>query len=204
MAPELYLAFLFATAVLMMIPGPNVALIIANSVASGTRYGLLTVAGTSAAMLVQLALFGLGMTALLGTMAEWFNWLRWAGAAYLVWIGVQQWRAPAIDLTRTPAQLRPAREIVLRGALVSMTNPKTLVFYGAFFPQFVSDKAGIGPQVLLLSVTFLAVAVLFDCGWAVLAGRLRGVLALHGRLRNRITGGLLVGAGAGLAMARLK
>ncbi len=201
---NLYFAFVLATAILMLIPGPNVALIVANSVAFGTRYGLLTVLGTSTAMVLQLALFALGMTALLGLLAQWFQWIRWIGVAYLVWIGIQQWRAAAVDLTKARPERKPAREIFLRGALVSMTNPKTLVFYGAFFPQFVDAGADMGQQILLLSATFLALAVLLDGTWAVLAGRLRGVLARHGKLRNRITGGLLMGAGAGLAMARLK
>ncbi len=204
MGINLYLAFVLATSVLMLMPGPNVALIVANSVAFGTRYGLLTVAGTSAAMIVQLMLFALGMTALLGVMAQWFEWIRWIGVAYLVWIGVQQWRAPAIDLTRTQPERRPAREIFLRGVLVSMTNPKTLVFYGAFFPQFVTPGADLAWQIAVLSLTFVGLAVLLDGSWAVLAGRLRGVLARQGRLRNRVTGGLLIGAGAGLALARLK
>ena len=201
---QLYFAFVLATAVLMLIPGPNVALIVANSVAFGTRYGLLTVIGTSSAMVVQLGLFALGMTAVLGVMAQWFEWIRWVGVAYLLWIGIQQWRAAPEDLTKARPERRPAREIFLRGALVSMTNPKTLVFYGAFFPQFISAGADLGRQVLLLSGTFLVLAVLLDGTWAVLAGRLRGLLSTHGRLRNRITGGLLMGAGAGLALARLK
>jgi len=94
-------AFVLATVILLLIPGPNVALIVANSVAYGARYGLLTVAGTSTAVVLQLALTGLGMTEVLGTLGHWFEWLRWIGAAYLVWIGVQQWRAAAVDLTRT-------------------------------------------------------------------------------------------------------
>src|ERR1700687_4704910 len=96
---ELYLTFVAATAILILIPGPNVALIVANSVAYGTRFGLLTVAGTSSAMVLQLALTALGMTALLGTLATWFEWIRWIGVFYLLWLGVRQWRAPPVDLT---------------------------------------------------------------------------------------------------------
>ena len=199
---ELYLAFVAATVLLMLIPGPNVALIVANSVAYGARYGLLTVAGTSAAMIPQLVVAALGMAALLGAVGQWFEWLRWAGVAYLLWLGVQHWRAPAADLTRAePAAPLKAR-IFGRGLLVSLTNPKTLLFYGAFFPQFVSADAAIGPQVALLAATFLAIAVAVDSGWALLAGRARPLLARRGRLRNRLTGGLLIGAAAGLAIAR--
>jgi len=82
-------------------PRPNVSLIVANSIAYGTRYGLLTLAGTSAAMVLQLAFTVLGLTALLGAMATWFEWLRWLGVVYLLWLGIRQWRAPPVDLTRT-------------------------------------------------------------------------------------------------------
>jgi len=92
--------------------------------------------------------------------------------------------------------------IFARGFLVGLTNPKTLLFYGAFFPQFITPAADAGEQLLLLAVTFLAVAIVCDSLWAILAGRLRALLVAHTRLRNRITGGLLVGAGLGLAMAR--
>lgn len=201
--PGLYLAFVLATSVLILMPGPNVALIVANSMAYGTRFGLLTVAGTSTAMVVQLALTWLGMTALLGAMAGVFEWVRWVGVAYLLWLGVRQWRAAVVDLSAVRAQPRSARAIFWRGALVSLTNPKTLLFYGAFFPQFVTPRGGpVWAQVLVLAATFLVVAVVLDSAWAVAAGRARGLLARRGRLRNRISGGMLVGAGIGLALAR--
>ena len=200
-ALHLYLAFIAATTILMLIPGPNVALIVANSVGHGTRYGLLTVAGTSSAVVVQLALTVIGLTALLGTLGVWFEWVRWIGVGYLLWLGVRQWRAPAIDLARTGAQPRSGRTIVLRGFLVSLTNPKTLLFYGAFFPQFMTSERS-GGELLLLGGTFLALAILLDSLWAILAGRARFLLARRGKLRNRLSGGLLIGAGLGLAAAR--
>ncbi len=197
-------AFMMATVVLLLIPGPNVALIVANSVAYGPRYGLLTVAGTSTAVVLQLALTGLGMTEVLGALGHGFQWLRWIGAAYLVWIGVQQWRAAPTDLTRTAPQPRSARAIYGRAVLVSLTNPKTLLFYGAFFPQFIVPSHGVAAQVLTLSAVFLILAIMIDSLWAFAAGRARSVLAVHGRLRNRLSGGMLVGAGVGLALARPK
>jgi homoserine/homoserine lactone efflux protein len=197
----LYLGFVLASTILILIPGPNVSLIVANSIAYGTRYGLLTVAGTSSAIVVQLALATLGLTATLDMLAGAFEWIRWIGVAYLLYLGVRQWAAAPVDLTRTRPQPRSIRAITLRGFLISLTNPKTLLFYGAFFPQFLSSDAPIGPQVLLLSVTFLAIAAALDTGWALLAGRVRGVLAIRGRLRNRLSGGFLIGAGLGLALA---
>jgi threonine/homoserine/homoserine lactone efflux protein len=199
--PGLYLAFVLATVVLMLIPGPNVALIVANSIAYGTRYGLLTLAGTASAMVPQLLLTALGMTALLGALGGWMEWLRWAGVLYLVALGVRQWRAAPPDLARIAAQPRAPQRLYLRGLLVSLTNPKTLFFYGAFFPQFVAADRPAGPQLGLLCVTFLAVALVLDSLWALLAGRARPLLAARGRLRNRLAGGALIGAGVGLALA---
>lgn len=202
MSLDLYLAFVAASAILILIPGPNVALIVANSVAHGSRFGLLTVAGTSSAVVVHLALTVLGATAILNFLAASFDWLRWAGVVYLVWLGVRAWRAPAVDLAGTEAQARSVRLIFARGFLVGLTNPKTLLFYGAFLPQFITPGPSAPDQLRLLAVTFLVVAVVLDGLWAVLAGRLRALLGAHARLRNRLTGGLLVGAGLGLALAR--
>lgn len=200
---DLYLAFIAACVVLIAIPGPNVALIVANSVAHGARYGLMTVAGTASAMVLQLALVVLGASALLGMLANLFDWLRWLGVAYLVWLGVRTWRAAATDLAGTQAEPRSMASIFSRGFAVSLTNPKTLLFYAAFLPQFVGIGDGEATyQLLLLAGTFLVVAVLLDGAWALLAGRLRSLLQARTRLRNRITGSLLIGAGVGLAFAR--
>ncbi|HZS81774.1 MAG TPA: LysE family translocator [Stellaceae bacterium] len=198
---HLYLAFILATSILILMPGPNVALIVANSVAYGTRYGFLTVAGTSSAQLVQLALTALGMTAVLGVLAAWFEWIRWAGVLYLLYLGIKAWRAKPVDLARTEAQPKSFRAIYARGLLVSLTNPKTLLFYSAFFPQFVVMNDRVDAQIAILAATFLVIAILLDGAWALLAGRARAVLATRARLRNRLTGGLLIGAGFGLALA---
>jgi homoserine/homoserine lactone efflux protein len=202
MHAELYIAFVIATTILMLIPGPNVALIVANSVAHGPRYGLLTVAGTSSAMVIQLALTGLGMSEVLGNLAHVFECVRWIGVIYLIYLGVKQWMAVPVDLSRVRPQRKSVRAIYLRGFLVSLTNPKTLLFFGAFFPQFLIPGGSMGEQIVLLSVTFLLLAILLDGSWAILAGRLRTLLARRGRLRNRLSGGMLAGAGLGLALAR--
>ena len=199
---HLYLAFFAATVVLALIPGPNVAVITANSVAYGARFGLLTVAGTSTAITVQLVLTGLGLSAALGTLGAWFEWIRWIGAAYLIYLGIAQWRTVALDLTATPPTPRSARCIYGRGVLVALTNPKTLLFYGAFFPQFVTPGEHEARQLTLLLATCLVVAIVIDGLWALLAARLRHLVAARSRLHNRLSGGLLIGAGLGLALAR--
>jgi homoserine/homoserine lactone efflux protein len=202
--PHLLLAFVGAVALLMLTPGPNVALIVANSVAYGPRYGLVTMAGTTSAMVPQLLLVGFGLAETMGHLGVWFDWLRWAGVVYLVCIGVRQWRAPVVDLTKTPPERKSLRAIWLRAFTVSLTNPKTLFFFGAFFPQFVKPDGDIGTQMALLSVTFIVIAVLVDAGWALVAHSGRRFLAARGRLRNRISGGLMIGAGAALALTRTR
>ena len=169
--------------------------------AYGARFGLLTVAGTVSAQIVQLCLVALHMAQILGEMGVWFDWLRWVGVAYLLYLGVMQWRAPPVDLTRIQPEPKSPRAIYMRALLVSLTNPKTLFFYGAFFPQFIVLDRPVGSQVALLSVTFLVLAMLIDGAWALLAGRARGVLARRGRLRNRVAGGFLIGAAGALALA---
>ena len=201
-ALDIFLAFVAATALLMVIPGPNVALIVANSVAHGTRFGLLTVAGTASGVVVQLALTVLGASAALDFLAASFDWLRWAGVAYLIWLGIAAWRAPPVDLTQVRPQARSVRAIYLRGLLVCLTNPKTLLFCGAFLPQFVTPGPDATRQLALLAVTFFVVSTVLDSVWAMLAGRLRALLVARARLRNRVTGGLMIGAGLGLALAR--
>lgn len=199
---EMLLAFIGATIVLGLIPGPNVALNVANSVTYGPRYGFLTVAGTSAAMIPQLALTCIGTAAALRFLSDAFEILRWAGVAYLVYIGWRQWTAPIVDLAAIHAQQKSVKTIFWRGFLVSMTNPKTLLFYSAFFPQFVDAQEPVLPQLVSLSAIFLGVMTMIDCAWSLLAGSARRFLATRGKLRNRIGGGFLIAAAAGLALAR--
>ena len=198
---SLYLGFLATCLVLMVMPGPNVALIVANSLAHGTRYGLMTVAGTSTAITLHLIATFFATASLFTLLASSFEYLRWLGAAYLAVLGVRTWRQQHDELAVAP-QRRSMRVVFVRGVAISLTNPKVLFFYGAFFPQFIVANEPIGPQLLALTSTFLILAIVFDCGWAILAGRLRGVLAGYTRLRHRVTGGVLIAAGVGLATAR--
>ncbi|HEX3982275.1 MAG TPA: LysE family translocator [Acidisoma sp.] len=199
---HLYGAFVLVTVILGCIPGPNVALIVANSVAHGLRHGLATVAGTVSAQVIQLVAVSLGLTALLESMGVWFMLLRWVGVLYLLYLGYRQWRAPAVDLTRVHAGARvPLRAILPRAAAVSLTNPKVLLFLGALFPQFISTAHPVQPQVVLLAITFLVIIGILDSSWAIAAGRARLLLSRHARLRNRVSGGMLMAAAAGLAVA---
>lgn len=203
MAVELYVAFVLASVLLIVIPGPNVALIVANSLTHGVRAGLMTVAGTSAAMVIQLSLTVAGLSGMLALFSHWFEWLRWLGVAYIVYLGIKAWTAKADDgRSNVRADAQAARVMFGRGFLVSLTNPKTLLFYGAFLPQFVTAGDAATAQLSLLAVTFLTIAVVLDSGWAILAHRMRGVAGVGGRMLNRLTGGILITAAAGLALAR--
>ncbi len=201
---ELYLAFVAATVVLFLIPGPAVALIVATALAHGARGALVSVAGVSTAVVGQLVVVGLGMASAMALLAEWFEWLRWAGVAYLVYLGIRQWRASPVALGDVAAPRASRARLYWTGVVVNATNPKTLFFYAAFFPQFIDPARALGPQIAALCVTFLVVQTLLDGSYALLGGRLRPWLVSRGRarIRNRVTGGLLIGAGLGLALAR--
>jgi len=201
---DLYLAFVAAAAVLIIMPGPIVTLVVANSVTYGTRSALSTVAGAQSGHFLLLLVVAAGMTSLMHLMAEGFEWLRWVGVAYLVWLGLQRWRAgPAAEVD--PAGLAVSgRRLFWQGFLVSITNPKTLFFYAAFFPQFVDPVLPPALQLTVLCGTFLVIATLFDSSYAVLAGRARGWLRDRRRMKlcDRIIGTFLIAAGAWLALAR--
>lgn len=201
MSLEIWLAFVLATAVLILIPGPTVAVIIANSISQGRGAGLAVVAGSSAAQALHLAAFAVGMAAVLGALSQFFEILRWLGVAYLTYLAWRAWT------DRTPLQEgapsgKKFTEIFVQGFVVTLTNPKTLFFYAAFFPQFMSADAAPGPQLAILSATFLAVAAILDAAWALTAGAARPALLKIGRWRNRLTGGFLFAASAGLALVR--
>ena len=201
---NLYLAFVAATTLLILIPGPAVSLIVANSLAYGGRSALVTVAGSSTAILMHLAILALGMTSMLLVLSEWFEVLRWAGVAYLIYLGVQHWRAKPAALDAAAVNSVSQRRLYWQGFVVNATNPKTLFFYAAFFPQFVDPALPATQQMLLLCATFLTIATILDGGYALIGGRLRGYLGdlRRARIRNRITGTLIIGAGLGLALAR--
>ncbi len=204
MSLELYLTFVAATTVLIIVPGPTVTLVIANSLAHGSRRALLTVAGSQCALAIQLAVVALGLTSLMFVLAEWFEWLRWLGVAYLLWLGVQRWRAAGEQRDEGEARPTSSRRLFGQGFLVTLSNPKVLFFHAAFFPQFVDPAAPVAFQLAVLCTSFLCIALLLDGGYAILAGRLRGWLATPSKMRisDRITGTLLIGAGLWLAAAR--
>jgi threonine/homoserine/homoserine lactone efflux protein len=199
----LYAAFLAATAVLILVPGPVFTLVVTESARHGRRVGFATVLGTTIAGAVQLALVVLGLAALISAFSGLFAVVRWAGAAYLVYLGVRAlWRA---GRGHEPAPLTPearAGAAFRRGLLVSLSNPKSLVFHSAFLPQFVDPALPAGPQLALLGASYVAVAFTLDSCW-MLAGSSLGARLVTRRSRallERLSGGVLIAGGVSLAV----
>ncbi len=201
---NLWLAFIVASIVVAIIPGPVVTMVIANSLAHGYRTGVRSIVGVVCGNAILFAIGGLGMAWILSLLANWFDIIRWAGAAYLVYLGIRQWFARPVGLDETLNEAPSRTSVFWTGFIVAVTNPKTIVFYAAFFPQFMDPALPSGGQLIVLSVTFLVVVNGIDLMYAALAGRLRPLLTgeRRGRIRNRITGVLLMGTGAAMALAR--
>jgi threonine/homoserine/homoserine lactone efflux protein len=194
------LALIVATSVLVLIPGPNVALIVATSLRNGLRLGLITAAGTTVGIGIQLFTVIAGMAALIDLAASALTWIKWLGVAYLIYAGIRSWREPADDLRQVPAQ--SGHGVFWRAVLIAVVNPKTLLFNAAFLPQFVSGSGDATGQLMLVTGVYLVVIVIGDGLWALFAASARRFLGRLGPLRQRITGGFLVAGGLGLALTR--
>jgi threonine/homoserine/homoserine lactone efflux protein len=203
MSLQVYLAFVAACIALALLPGPMVTLVIANGLRHGTRAALTNIAGAQLGLGIVIGIVAVGLTSLMATMGYWFDWVRFAGAAYLVWLGIKLIRAPAEGVTADAPPPPPRGGFFLQGLLVLLSNPKVLVFFGAFIPQFVDMEKDHASQVLLLGFTFNVVAGITDALYALLAGRARSFFsARRTRLMSRISGGFMVGGGIWLALTR--
>jgi threonine/homoserine/homoserine lactone efflux protein len=204
MSLHLYAAYVLACVVLVIVPGPSVTLVVANGLRHGTRAGLLTVAGTLLGLTVIIAVVGLGLTSAIEALGRWFDWLRLIGAAYLVWLGWRMLRAEGAIQAQAGAKAPPGG-FLTQGLLVSLSNPKTLVFFGAFFPQFIDPAGDYTFQIVIMGVTMIAVAAVSDSAYALLSGRAGRRLSGHRvRLMSRLSGGLLIGGGVWLALSRAR
>lgn len=203
---HLFLAFCLAVTVLVLLPGPIVTLVIANSLSHGSRTGLATVAGASIGNALLLAATAIGLVTVFSLLSEVFEVVRWFGATYLIWLGLKAWRAHSGKLSEAiaPPAPRSAQAVGLQGFLIAVTNPKAIVFYIAFLPQFVDPHLPAGPQLVAMSGAMIAIALVTDTTYALLAGRIRGWFTSPGRrrLQGRITGTLLIGTGCTLLLAR--
>lgn len=204
MSPELYFTYLLAGLVIVLVPGPTVTVIIANSLTHGTRAGLLNVAGTQLGLGLMMVAVAIGLTSLIATMGVWFDWVRLAGAGYLVWLGWKLLRAPVAFDAQAGAPA-PRGGFFLQGLMVILANPKALLLFGAFIPQFIDPTGDYVWQVILLGVTFMVEAAVSDSVYAVLTGRARALLSGRRALMlSRGAGLFLIGGGAWLALLRAR
>ncbi len=197
-----YLAYVAACVAIVIVPGPSVTVIIANSLRHGAGAGLLNVAGTQAGLIILLVVLAAGLNTIVEHLGEVFDWIRLFGAAYLVWLGIKLWRAGG-NLGMDEAKPAPKRGFFWQGFLVLLSNPKALLFFGAFIPQFIDPAGNAMVQTLILGGTFMAVATVLDGAYAVASGRAGSWLSKRNLIVvERISGSCLIGGGAWLALTR--
>jgi threonine/homoserine/homoserine lactone efflux protein len=198
-----WLIYLVAVIGLSLTPGPNGLLALTHGALYGPRRALLTVFGgvSGFTALIALSMFGLG--AVLQASSNALLVLKWVGGAYLVWLGIQLWRAPAMHLTLAAGVPTPRRDVLFRqGLLTAVSNPKVLLFYGAFLPQFINLQRPLATQFLVMALTFAVVEGLVEYLLARLAGRIRPWLERGGRGFNRVCGSFFALIGVALPVAR--
>lgn len=191
-------SFLLVSAVVIAVPGPNVLVIVSTTLVSGRRRGLQTIVGTTLAMVVQLAIAALGTTLLLATLSQGLIWLKWCGVAYLLFLGANSLYA---FFTYRKVERPGATASIQRGFWVALTNPKTILFFSAFLPQFASPDSAYLPQIAVLSSCFLLLAVIMDSCYVILSEKLKWLLVSKDidRISNGVSGTLFLGAGGLLA-----
>ena len=204
---HVWLAYFVASWVIAVSPGSGAVLSMSHGLSYGVRQATATILGLQLGLAFILLVAGAGVGAVLLTSGTAFMAVKLAGAGYLIWLGVRQWRA-RVDAAPGDAGLPAAptglsvRQRIVRGALTNATNPKGIVFMVAVLPQFIDPKRPLALQLLILLVTTLAVDTVVMHGYAFLASRLRALLrsARARRAQNRVFGGVLMGMGASLLM----
>ncbi len=209
MSIEHWLAFVAASSILLAIPGPTILLVISYALGHGRKVASATVAGVALGDFTAMTASMLGLGALLATSAAVFTVLKWVGAAYLIWLGIKLWRAPiaieAADGTMSVPTEKPLR-IFLHTYVVTALNPKSIVFFVAFLPQFLDLSRPLFNQMLIFETTFLVLATLNATLYALMASAARQTIRKPKvqMIVNRTGGSLLIGAGlltAGLRRA---
>lgn len=202
MTTTIIITFFIVSVGIIIIPGPNVLIIISTSLKYGKRRGLQTVAGTSLAMLIQLVIAAMATSWFVELLSEGFYIFQYIGVVYCLFVGVQYIKTALLGQHENIPVTTSAT--FSRGFLVSLMNPKTIIFFSAFLPQFVSSTASYLQQISLLSASFLIIAIFFDCCYALLAAKLRTLLEIRqlNRTQNGLSGLLFIGTAAWLATLR--
>lgn len=191
-------AFLVASLVLAVTPGPGVLYIVARSLAQGRRAGLASVAGVALGNLGNAVAAGLGLAALFEVSDLAFTLVKYAGAAYLVYLGIRALAAPAAPPEAGPTPLQPVARVFRDGVVVALLNPKTTVFFAAFLPQFMTPGAPPAIQPLLLGALFVLIAACTDALYALAAGSLGRAIGRYRAARTagrRLAGLTFIGLG---------
>ena len=198
------IAFVAATTLLAVTPGPNMSLIFANTLSGGLRHGMLTLAGALTGNSVLVAAAAIGMSSLMIFMSEWFDVIRLVGALYLLLLGVRQlWRYFSVVGSTAPPSVGSARGAYIQGMFVSLSNPKVLLFLGAFLPQFVDASRDPLPQLRTLAILFIVVLAIADGAYTLAIARARRTFAERKlRVLDGLAGGLLVAGGLMLLAVR--
>jgi len=198
---ETWLIYLVTCIGLSLSPGPNGLLALTHGALHGTRKTSFTILGgvLGFVMLIGLCMFGIG--ALIKSSIHWLTALKWLGGLYLIWLGIQVWRSPAItiefDRTRATAK---GRTMFRQGFLSAVTNPKGLLFFSAFLPQFIDPQRSLFIQFLVVAATFAGTEIVTEYVLAGAAERIRPWLARTGRRFNQACGGVFVMVGAALPL----
>jgi threonine/homoserine/homoserine lactone efflux protein len=196
------LAYVVACFVLAVVPGPTVTVIISSSLARGTRAGLMNILGTQIGMLSMVIVVAFGLQAIVAFVGGAFDYIKLAGAAYLIWLGINMLRSDG-HLGGAAPPPRTLGQDAVRGFLVIWSNPKALIFLGALLPQFVDKTHPAFPQIIALGLIFMAVASTTDSLYAFLAGRMRHLLsAARVRIVSRVSGAVLICGGIWLALLK--
>jgi homoserine/homoserine lactone efflux protein len=199
---KLYIAYLAGCFAIVIVPGPTVTLIVGNSLTHGTRAGLVNVAGTQVALAILVGTVALGMAPIVAALGTWFDLVRLIGAIYLVWLGIKLLRS-SLERGEVVAPPPPRGGFFWQGFVVLLSNPKALLLFSAFIPQFIDLTQDYFGQVLFLGVTFMAVATVFDTCYALLAGRARNLLSRRRmRFLKGASGACLITGGIWLALQR--
>jgi len=206
--PDKLALFVPAALLLLVVPGPAVLYIVTQSVTRGRRAGLVSMLGVQTGGLVHVAAAAVGLSALLASSAVAFSVVKYAGAAYLVFLGARRILARPHHATVGAPEARSAARLFRQGVVVNVLNPKTALFFLAFLPQFVDRSGGsVTLQLLVLGLLFIALATLSDGSYALLAGTAGQRLRRSQRLLRReryVSGGVLVGLGLAAAVSGSK
>lgn len=199
-----WLAFAAACIVFSLSPGAGAVSTMSTSLAHGLRPALIGILGLQTALALHIAVVGAGLGVLLSSSVWAFTTLKIVGALYLIWLGIQKWcEAPVLAVSGAPARKMGSWSLARTGMLVNLSNPKSIIFLAAFFPQFIRHDLPHAPQYLILGLTVLVTDALVMTCYALLAASVRGALStpLAMRRGNRLFGSLFIGAGAALALA---